>query len=92
MDFKEQFRAHLIAQRKNFDVWNEIISELETQRLEAQKFKREKEKLEKVVNEEKNNSGGNPGNSGEKSEKISFLEEKCYKLQVRFLSNCSYNR
>ncbi|CAG5085650.1 Oidioi.mRNA.OKI2018_I69.PAR.g10955.t1.cds [Oikopleura dioica] len=78
-------RENLKKRKQRYDVWLELIEELNAAQNRADKFEEEKTQLEKVLAEESRSSPRESAVSGEsdsvRSARISHLEQKCFNLQ-----------
>jgi len=80
----EFIRENLKKRKQRFDVWLELIDELNSAQNRADRFEDEKTQLEKVLAEESRSSprdASNTVDSAERSARISHLEQKCFNLQ-----------
>ena len=91
-NFAEDFLEKLSKQKAGYDLWNNIIEDLNAKSAHASRLERENAKLTKIIEEKPNGDNESP-TSGEKSARVSLLEEKVYKLQeeiTELLRSSSY--
>ena len=79
-NFAEDFLEKLSKQKAGYDLWNNIIGDLNAKSAHASRLERENAKLTKIIEEKPSGDVESP-TSGEKSARVSLLEEKVYKLQ-----------
>ena len=79
-NFAEDFLEKLSKQKAGYDLWNNIIEDLNAKSAHASRLERENAKLTKIIEEKPSGDTDSP-TSGEKSARVSLLEEKVYKLQ-----------
>ena len=91
-NFAEDFLEKLSKQKAGYDLWNNIIEDLNAKSAHASRLERENAKLTKLIEEKPSGDNESP-TSGEKSARVSLLEEKVYKLQeeiTELLRSSSY--